>query len=42
VTETWDLSQEGGPKAVVKALASRRTKKAMNKTLERIEELVTA
>jgi uncharacterized protein YndB with AHSA1/START domain len=40
VRETWDISQETGMKGVV-AKGGKHTATAMEKTLERIEEIVT-
>ena len=41
--ESWDISQESAfTKPVVKLLASKETGKSMAKTLERIEQVVTA
>jgi uncharacterized protein YndB with AHSA1/START domain len=43
VTETWDLSQERWTsKPVVKATMTASTRRNMERTLERIEQLVTA
>jgi uncharacterized protein YndB with AHSA1/START domain len=42
VRESWDVSQEAGPKWLIRTLGSGRSKKSMTKTLERIEEVVTA
>ena len=43
VTETWDLSQERAvSKPVVKLTMSASTRHNMERTLERIEELVTS
>jgi uncharacterized protein YndB with AHSA1/START domain len=40
VRESWDISQEAGMKSIVKK-GGEHTKKNMEKTLERIEEIVT-
>jgi hypothetical protein len=40
VRETWDISQESGMKGVVKK-GGTHTAKNMEKTLERIEQIVT-
>jgi uncharacterized protein YndB with AHSA1/START domain len=42
VTESWDISQEKGASKLVVGLGRKRTRDAMEKTLARIEELVTA
>jgi hypothetical protein len=41
VTETWDISQEAAPSKYLVGLGAKKTRANMEKTLARIEELVT-
>jgi uncharacterized protein YndB with AHSA1/START domain len=42
VRETWDISQEAGPSKPLVARSAKKTAENMDKTLARIEELVTS
>jgi uncharacterized protein YndB with AHSA1/START domain len=41
VTETWDITQEAAPSRYLVGLGAKRTRANMERTLARIEELVT-